>query len=151
MDFELADNALRYDNDAQSLELILKVDTFESVNSMYGINRRTGAVYLLPGPRKFKSMIHEQITYIDPIKYCGDWITYEGVYSASYSFILRYEFWKRDVDNMIKMTQDAICECLHINDSHIVELSGNKLFKPGSSEYLIFKFRRSNLNYMQLN
>ena len=149
MPSNLAENSFRYDNENENLELILEVPYIVSVNSMYGINRRTGAVYLLPECRNMKDWVHEQITIVDPLKYCN-WITYDSTYEASYRFIFKSEYWSRDLDNCIKMVQDGIFECLHVNDSKICRLYSEKyLRKSATNEYIIFKLHKINFNYTE--
>jgi len=147
---DLAVNSFKYDNEKQFFELLIEVPYIASVNSMYGINRRTGAVYLLPEPRRMKEWVHEQVTIVDPISHCP-WLDYDSSYDATYRFILKSEYWSRDLDNCIKMVQDGIFECLHLNDSHICRLYGEKYLRSSSqNEHIIFKLQKNNFNYRAL-
>lgn len=150
MNDSIAQNSFKFDNELRKFEVVLKVDYFASVNSMYGINRRTGAVYLQPEAAHTKNQIKDQLTWIDPVKQCP-WITPDATYSIEYNFVIKSEFWKRDLDNMIKLSQDAVFECLRVNDSHVLDIKGSKSLRSGEFEYLILKIRHSEHDYMSLS
>lgn len=149
MSSSLAINSFRFDNEQHWFEMMLAADQFTSVNSLYGINRRTGAIYMLAAPRHMKETLQDQLTVLDPVSQCP-WISPDMVYSVEYNFVLKSEFWKRDIDNMIKVVQDAVFECLHVNDSHIIEVRSRKMLRAGDNEYLILRVGESNFDYMQL-
>lgn len=146
----IALSSFRYDNEAKWFEVVLKVDYFTSINSAYCINKRTGAIYLSPDMYRMICEVKDQIVITDPVTQCP-WVTPDNLYRVTYNFILKSNFFKRDADNCIKKIQDAVFECLHVNDSRIVELHGYKSFKPGDSEYLILRVSESDYDYMQFS
>lgn len=151
MDTKLALESFTYDNDKMMFEMMMKCVEFPSTNRLYGINSRTKVVYTLPEVARFKCDIKDQIIIADPKKYC-DWIVPNANYRIDFSFILKKNFWIRDIDNMIKVVQDAIFECLDVNDSRIIEHHNYKNIRDNSEyEYLIVRLSISDYDYTQFN
>lgn len=149
MNTSLAQNSFRYDNKNRWFELVMKVASFPSVNSLYDTNK-WGAKFMRPEVSNMKWMIKEQVMKSDPVKYCP-WIREDIAFVITYNFILNHSFWKRDTDNMIKVMQDGIFECLNVNDSRIIELHGYKSFRHSDYEYLIIRVGQSTYDYSQFN
>lgn len=150
MDVELAINSFRYDNIEGWFEMIVKASEFPSVNNMYGINRKTKAIYTLPHVEKFQGELKDQIIFTDPKKYCP-WISEYNVYYIHFTFILNHGFWKRDLDNLLKSPIDVVFQGLGINDARIIEHHNFKTYRPGETEALILRVGLSNYKYNQFN
>lgn len=148
MNHDLASESLKYNNDEKWFELLMRCTEFPSVNNQYGINTHSKSVFLLPHVRKFINELTDQLVISDPKSLCP-WILPSGVYFLRIYFIIKREFWSRDVDNMVKVTQDTIFRNLNLNDSHIVESHHYKCFNPGDYEYLIVKVGLTDFNYQQ--
>lgn len=148
MSLDLAVESFKYDNDECWFEMMVKCKEFPSVNNMYGINTRSKVVYTLDHVHYFKMQLKDQIVFTDPKDHCP-WIATNQVYYLALIFMLKHGFWRRDLDNMIKSTQDAIFQCLGINDARIIELHNykNELSSDSPSEYLIIKVGLSNYQY----
>lgn len=151
MDTKLALESFTYDNDKMMFEMMMKCVEFPSTNRLYGINSKTKVIYTLPEVARFKSDIKDQIILTDPKRHCW-WITPNANYCVEFSFIIKKNFWTRDIDNMIKVVQDAIFECLDVNDSRIIEHHNYKNIRNNSEfEYLIVRLSISNYDYTQFN
>jgi Holliday junction resolvase RusA-like endonuclease len=149
MDTILAEASFRCENiHEQWFEMMFKVTEFTSVNSLHGLNSKTGAVYDQPWTIKFKNEMADQLIAADPKKNCP-WITYESNYYIACTYIIKHHMWSRDCDNMHKITQDCICNAIGINDSRIIEIHNYKAYRPGDYEYLIARFGISHYNYQQ--
>lgn len=149
MNSKLAIDSFHFDNDKLFFEIMVKCTEFPSTNRLYGINSKTKVVYTLPHVAQFKSDIRDQIILSDPKKHCW-WITNTTTYRVDFSFILKHHFWSRDIDNLVKVTQDAIFECLDVNDSRIVEHHNYKNLRENSEfEYLIARISISGYDFNQ--
>jgi Holliday junction resolvase RusA-like endonuclease len=150
MEIGLALDSFRYDNEVCWFEIVVKTTEFPSVNSLYGINRRSKIIYTLPHVVKFQGELKDQIILTDPKLHCP-WVADSQVYFFHSTFILNHKFWGRDLDNLLKSPIDVIFQCIGVNDARIVEHHSFKNFKPGDYEYLILKVGLSQYPYNQFN
>lgn len=146
MDIGLALETFKFDNEKCWFEMCLKCTQFPSVNSMYGINVGTGAVYKDERTILFENELKEQISYCDPLKHCT-WIDSFIAYGWTMNFILKQSFWSRDVSNMVKSPEDVIFRSIGINDARVVEGKMYKSYKPGRYERLIVRVFSSDFQY----
>ena len=150
METGLAFDSFRYDNEEGWFEIVVKATEFPSVNNTYGINTKTKSIYTLPHVVKFQNEIKDQLILTDPKSRCP-WIKGSTSYYVQFTFILNHHFWSRDLDNMIKCTQDCVFSSLNVNDARIVEHHNYKNFKEGDYEYLILRVGVSDYDYNQFN
>jgi Holliday junction resolvase RusA-like endonuclease len=148
MNIDLAENSFEYNNEEKWFRLILKCTEIPSVNSAHGINTKTKVVYDMPWLTKFKQELSDQLIISDPRKHCP-WIKDTPTFYLAMKFIIKHSMWSRDLDNMVKFTQDRIAEAIWINDSHIIENHVWKNFKEGDYEYVIAQLGASTYNYNQ--
>ena len=146
MDVGLAIDSFKYSNEEKWFEVLLKCTKFPSVNSMYGINTGTGAVYKDENTYRFEGELKEQLAYCDPLKYC-DWIDSSTSFGWKMNFILKQSFWSRDVSNMVKSPEDVLFRSMGINDARVVEGHMFKSYKPGRWERLIVRIYQSSFKY----
>jgi len=115
---------------SELFNILVPVDYIPSVNNMYEI--RNGRIHLVEEVRLFKNKVFNYLNDND-IKVNYDFT--KGII-VNFAFILKKSLLKRDVDNMIKATQDAVFSYLQINDAYITELHAVKIIKKGSSEFI---------------
>jgi hypothetical protein len=58
----------------------------------------------------------------------------DAVFNLTIQFIFKQSFFKRDLDNLMKVVQDAIFRYFKINDSRVIELHTYKSILPNASE-----------------
>lgn len=146
MDVGLALESFKYDNEKCWFEVMLKCTQFPSVNSMYGINTGTGAVYKDERTILFERELKEQLVYCDPVRYCT-WIDPYIAYGWKMNFIIKHSLWNRDVSNMVKSPEDVIFRSIGVNDARVVEGHTYKSYKPGNYERLIVRVYSSDFQY----
>jgi len=146
----LSTESFTFNNDKKEFSLVLKADELPSTNQMYGYGRG-GYKFLLPHVRDYKASLREQIAMADPLKHCKDWLHDNNVFHLQLQFIIKQSFFKRDLDNFNKATQDAIFEALNINDARIIELSIKKSYKEGTDEYIIINLSQSEFDWQYYN
>ncbi len=111
-----------------------------SINTVYKVNRRTGALYMDSSAKAYKEEF---------AKYAREnWISQihgfntEAVYYVGYSFFfpreelinekygkdkrIKSRYKKFDVDNMVKLLQDCVSYTFGFNDSHIFSFAAEK-------------------------
>lgn len=82
--------------------------------------------------RRFKSLVQRQI---EAMTFSGD-LSQQLVQALDSSYLsLFIDFFfptpmKRDLDGGLKITQDALCEALHINDNRVVDIHLVKRIDP---------------------
>lgn len=150
MDTSLATESFIHNDEEMWFEMVMKCTKFPSVNSLYGINTTNKVVYTLPNVVNFLNELKDQIILTDPRSECK-WLTNDKTYYTKFVFILKDNFWIRDVDNMVKEPQDAIFSSLKINDAKIIENHNFKCYKPSMYEYLIIRVGVSKFDYNQFN
>lgn len=146
MDVNLALDSFRYDNDEHWFQLILKCTKLPSVNSMYGINTGTGAVYKDAHTYQFETELKQQLAYCDPLSHC-DWIEPSIPYGWHMNFLFGQSFWSRDASNMVKSPEDVIFRALGLNDARVVEGHIFKSYYYGKCERLIVKVFESKFDF----
>lgn len=150
MDASLAVHSFRSYNDDKSFEMIIKCTKFPSVNSLHGINTHTRVVFDLPHVTQFRNEFRDQLIFADPRKNCP-WLSPSDIFFFAAKFILKENYFSRDLDNCVKVTQDEIARAIGINDSHIIETHFYKCFRESEWEYLILRFGVSNFNYREFD
>lgn len=146
MDIGLALDSFEFNNDECWFQMILKCTKLPSVNSMYGINTGTGAVYKDESTYRFEKELKEQIAYCDPKSKCP-WIEPYIPYGWVLNFVFGNGFWSRDASNMVKSPEDVIFRSLGLNDARVVEGHIYKSYFYGKYERIIIKVFKSNFDY----
>jgi Holliday junction resolvase RusA-like endonuclease len=83
---------------------------------------------------KITEEINEQLRQID-FQEQAPWIfKKDAVFNLTIQFIFKQSFFKRDLDNLMKVVQDAIFRYFKINDSRVIELHTFKSILPEASE-----------------
>lgn len=151
MDDKLAIESFRFENEGETpyFEMIVKCHKIPSVNSQYGIGRH-GQVYRSPELVKFEQELKDQIVIVDPKKNCP-WIQPMEIYDVHFVFIMNKSFWKRDVSNCVKSTEDIIFRCLGVDDSRVLTHDDRKQFMKGDLEKIIFRINRSHFEWDYFN
>lgn len=101
-----------------------EIDYIPSVNSMLGVGKN-GKRFLNPEAKKYKWDIQSQISKTKDLHFLYD--GKRGIV-VKLIFVLKQSYLARDLDNMQKMTIDAIFQYYKVNDSRIVDLHSIKLF-----------------------
>lgn len=105
-----------------------------SVNSQYEPKRASGGkiigFYLNPAVNRMKAFIQKSLKDqgYDKRQITNDW----GLLKCTYVYIFKENIFKRDVDNGIKSTQDAIFQYFGRNDSTILEVHAYKFLNPSA-------------------
>jgi len=144
-------NSFEYNNMDQYFELILRCEKpIPSTNKLYGV-KTSSEFYLLPEVTEFLNLLKDQLVLTDPVSHCP-WINTLNSYSLTFNFILNHSFWKRDLDNLIKKTQDVLFECISVNDRSVIELHTFKSYYEKSEyEYIILRLGVSHFNWNYFN
>jgi Holliday junction resolvase RusA-like endonuclease len=114
-------------------------------------NQRLQGRHLSTMARSFKDSVYNSLCTIDNEEfYKGySWIYDNMSFKLDITFILNTSFWRRDTDNMCKMTIDCLFEWLELNDSSIVSMNATKYYAPSSDcEYIILALYQNEINYM---
>lgn len=88
-----------------------------SVNSMYGVNRKTGGKYLMKEPKEFKESFKDSL---GKLEVNPELFSKKDDYNLSMNFAIN-NFNSRDLTNMIKISEDSLFEYIDVNDSRNVE------------------------------
>lgn len=151
MDDKLAIESFRYENSGDNpyFEMIVKCHKIPSVNSQYGIGKH-GQVFRSPELIKFEQELKDQIVIVDPRKNCP-WIHKDGTYDVHFGFIMNRSFWRRDVSNCVKGTEDIIFRCLGVDDSRVLRHFDSKQYMKGDLEKIIFRINWSTFEWDYFN
>ena len=152
MDTQLAKESFNYSNEPGNewIIMIVKCHKIPSVNSQYNHGKH-GQLYRSPELVQFEQELKDQIVLCDPVKLCP-WIKPDGLYDVTFDFIMNRSFWRRDVSNCVKGTEDSIFRCLGVDDSRVLRHFDSKTYlKDAEFERVIFKIQPSNHKWNRLN
>lgn len=120
-----------------------------SVNQLYLTGRKGYKVWTYQNPvaTQFKNYIQEQL------EEQGIWDQLEqyqdkdiGI-NLNLSFVLHHNFWKRDVSNLIKATEDAIVNAGGLDDRYNLIVDSRKIYNDiDESEYIVIILQISDLD-----
>ena len=130
---------------------ILSVNSIYSAKMVYGIGGRPIAtIYKTKEAKVTEDWIKEQVRGLN-ISKNYPWITKDTLFEMNIEVIFEKSILLRDLDNCLKLIQDAIFRALEINDSHVVKIKAAKKLWPGISEEKIFvslsEVNKSDLRY----
>jgi len=117
------------------IEFSIMVDKFISVNQAY-LNGRAGSKYLSDEAKRMKSQIHHMLSH-SRVK--DKKIDVDSLLSVKYGFYIKNGYYKRDLDNMVKLMQDSIFEYFGVNDVFVSKIETYKIgiIEPfNNKEYL---------------
>lgn len=128
---------------SNSLNLILSARKILSVNSIYSAKLvyaprgPVATIYKTKEAKVTEEWIKEQVKGLDiPNNY--SWINKDTLFEMNMDVIFKNSILMRDLDNCIKLLQDAIFRALDINDSHVIKIHASKKLWPGIDEEKIF-------------
>lgn len=114
---------------------------FPSVNEMYKVGRASGGrswIYLDPNIKDFKEWVVSSLVQQEAREKFAEFKKKDVMINMRLIFSFSQNFWKRDVSNLVKATEDAIKDSILIDDSFTVSLSMDKLINDKDNyEYLI--------------
>lgn len=114
-------------------------------------NQRLQGRHLSTTARNFKDSVMRSLYAIDNEEFYKDysWIYDNMSFRMEITFIINTSFWRRDTDNMCKMSIDCLFDWLELNDSAIVSFTATKYYSPSSEcEYIILALYQNEINYM---
>lgn len=114
--------------------IIPSVNSIYKAKLVYKYGRPVPTLYKDSIATKITEEINEQLRQID-FKEQAPWIfKKEAVFNLTIQFIFKQSFFKRDLDNLMKVVQDAIFRYFKINDSRVIELHTFKSILPSAAE-----------------
>lgn len=114
--------------------IIPSVNSIYKARLVYKYGRPIPTLYKDSVATKITAEINEQLKMID-FEEQAPWIFKKGaVFNLTIQFIFKQSFFKRDLDNLMKVVQDAIFRYFKINDSRVIELHTFKSILPSASE-----------------
>ena len=114
--------------------VIPSVNSIYKAKMIYKYGKSIPTLYKDATAVKVTEEINEQLRMID---FHGEapWIfKKDAVFNLTIQFIFKQSFFKRDLDNLMKVVQDAIFRYFKINDSRVIELHTYKSILPNSTE-----------------
>lgn len=114
-----------------------------SVNQLYLVGHGRGGrtwTYQNPDAVKYKDFIKREL---DNKKFSEEFEQYKEkdvIIKLDISFILKDNFWRRDVSNLMKATEDAIVNSIGIDDRYNLEITMRKVqndVEEDLSEYVM--------------
>lgn len=134
--------------------VIESVESLPSVNDMYKVGRNSYGgswIYLNPTVAKYKSLIKEKLIEQGVQEYFNKLENGKYVFKVNLIFMLNNNFWKRDVSNIIKATEDALTDATGHDDRYNVEVSSVKVMNDVSDfETVIICIEETELNEDEL-
>lgn len=123
-----------------SVRFILSASKILSVNSLYSAKlvyktprRPIAAIYKSGEAKKTEEYIKEQVRALD-IENNYSWINKKTNFIFYIKVLFKSGLLLRDLDNTLKLVQDAIFRALEINDSHVLEIHASKSLCPELDE-----------------
>lgn len=114
--------------------VIPSVNSIYKAKMIYKYGKAIPTLYKDSSAVKVTEEINEQLRMID-FKNEAPWIfKKDAVFNLTIQFIFKQSFFKRDLDNLMKVVQDAIFRYFKINDSRVIELHTYKSILPNASE-----------------
>lgn len=114
--------------------VIPSVNSIYKAKMIYKYGKSIPTLYKDATAVKVTEEINEQLKMID-FKGEAPWIfKKDAVFNLTIQFIFKQSFFKRDLDNLMKVVQDAIFRYFKINDSRVIELHTYKSILPNASE-----------------
>ncbi len=114
--------------------IIPSVNSIYKAKLVYKYGRPIPTLYKDSVATKITEEINEQLRMID-FEEQAPWIfKKDAVFNLTIQFIFKQSFFKRDLDNLMKVVQDAIFRYFKINDSRVIELHTFKSILPSASE-----------------
>jgi len=99
---------------------------------------------LAPEVRAYRDEITEQLKTIYKLKPGCIKVGPENYIDISFVFIFKENVFKRDIDNTIKETTDAIAKYLEFNDAYVITVVSKKRYNPKAEfESVLVKVSRS--------
>lgn len=114
--------------------VIPSVNSIYKAKMIYKYGKPIPTLYKDSTAVKVTEEINEQLRMID-FKNEAPWIfKKDAVFNLTIQFIFKQSFFKRDLDNLMKVVQDAIFRYFGINDSRVIELHTYKSILPNAAE-----------------
>jgi len=128
---------------SNKLNIILSASRILSVNSVYNsrliyVNGKAkSTIYKTAEAKNVENYIKDQIKVLDvPNNY--SWINEDTLFKMTIQVVFKSGYFRRDLDNTLKLVQDGIFGGLGLNDSHVVDIVASKKLFPDISEEKIF-------------
>lgn len=121
------------------INLILSARKILSVNSMYSARivynggKQIATIYKSKEAKTTEDWIKEQVRSLN-ISKNYPWVSKDTLFEMNVEVVFKTSILLRDLDNCIKLIQDAIFRALDINDSHVVKIRASKKLWPGIEE-----------------
>ena len=112
---------------------ILSVNSIYSARMVYSGGRQIATIYKSKEAKATEEWIKEQVRALD-ITTNYPWITKDTLFIMNIEVVFKTSILLRDLDNCIKLIQDAIFRAMDINDSHVVKIHASKKLWPGIEE-----------------
>jgi len=148
METSLALETFRYNNEEKWFEIVVKCTHIPSVNSQY--QHYGSMTWKADSLVQFENELQDQLVLADPKKHCP-WITRDEVYDVHFNFLMNRNFWKRDVSNCVKSTEDILFRSLNVDDSRVLRHFDAKSFFYSDFERVLIRVCKSNFNYNYFN
>lgn len=103
----------------------IPLDRIPSVNELYVPDLNNGGFYINPDVARLMDQLRTFMADHYP-KSNFSHLNRNSILEMSYDFILRKGIGRRDVSNMLKMTEDTICRYVGVDDSQVVILNCRK-------------------------
>lgn len=114
--------------------IIPSVNSIYKAKLIYKYGKPIPTIYKDSVATKVTEEINEQLRMID-FEEQAPWIfKKDAVFNLTIQFIFKQSFFKRDLDNLMKVVQDSIFRYFKINDSRVIELHTFKSILPSASE-----------------
>ena len=114
--------------------VIPSVNSIYKAKLIYKYGKAIPTLYKDATALKVTEEINEQLRMID-FHAEAPWIfKKDAVFNLTIQFIFKQSFFKRDLDNLMKVVQDAIFRYFKINDSRVIELHTYKSILPNATE-----------------
>ena len=114
--------------------IIPSVNSIYKAKLIYKYGKPVPTIYKDSVATKVTEEINEQLRMIN-FEEQAPWIfKKDAVFNLTIQFIFKQSFFKRDLDNLMKVVQDSIFRYFKINDSRVIELHTFKSILPSASE-----------------
>lgn len=126
------------------MKKITSVNEAYKAKLTYISGRPVAQIYKSKETKDYQRIIEDQLKMID-FKKEAPWIWEIKNFNFTIQATFNHGFYMRDLDNLLKATQDQVFRHLELNDSRIVELHAWKTIMPGAPDELIcIKLSESN-------
>lgn len=116
--------------------LLVQYQKLPSINTAHQIGRSGNRVwlYLHNDIKKMQDKIANDLIKAGAVEHFSEYAgNDEIVLEYEIIYVLKENFWKRDVSNLTKHIEDAIAKTIKINDSRNFRISARKVHNDGSN------------------